>query len=342
MDFDPKSMKESIDRVKAIPNSHYVEQVRPYAESLHPNDKVAQANFLAKALQRKIDLQKDFEKLVTKSYEKREGTKGTFTFEQGWQPGGAAPKAEKEEKTHPLLAYEQKVKAEKAAKEKAAKEKVAPAPHPESPATEASAHADGDIEKLPDVPEEKLKEFFAEKAGEVPPHRKWYWKKWAEASMNKAKIPKEEQEAVWKKVLAQGKVMLAKKTIAGQKVSQAQHEAYIKAQAAKKGATPELMPVVKEKPKAEKPASAAPAGPPKEKGPGPEHPYQYYWKTWANQAAKETGGKAASSDVHEKISGLAKKFVAEKQAAGVKFTGKDLEKFIKAAAKKGGDHPGEI
>lgn len=312
MDFDPKAMKDAIDRVKQIPTSHYVEQLKPYVESLHPNDKAAQNKLLTAAVQRKENLQKDFEQFIGKHFEKREGAKGTFTFEGGWQKEGSKPSAPKAEAG-------------------------GPAP---SPKAEAQAHAGGDVEKLPDVPEEDLKAFFAAKAGEQPPHRKWYWKKWAEAAMNKAKVPKEEQPEVWKKVLAQGKVMVAKKTLAGQKVSQAQHEAYIKAQAAKKGATPEMMPVVQEKPKAEKPA-AAPAAPKPQKAP-PEHPYQYYWKTWANAAAKEATGKGAPSHVHDKISGLAKKFVAEKQAAGAKFTGKDLEKFIKAAAKKGGDHPGEI
>ncbi len=82
--------------------------------------------------------------------------------------------------------------------------------------------------------------------------------------------------------------------------------------------------------------------PPKPKAAGPEHPYEYYWKTWANKAAKAETGKPASPEVHAKISGLAKKFIAQKTLAGSKFTGLDLEKYIQAAAKKKGEHPGDI
>lgn len=369
MDFDPKVMKSAIDAAAAIPNAHYVKELKPYAEAAaKPGKTVAQIQHAA--VQKKMNLQKDFEKFISGHYEKRTGKKGTFTFDGGWQPEGA-PKPEAAPKPEPKSP---------AAKVKAQQQKAAE--EASSTKAEAQAAAEGQVEKLPDATDEQLKTFFEQKAGETPPHRKWYWKKWAEAAMNKAKIPKEEQPEVWKKVLAQGKVMLAKKTLAGQKVSEKQHEAYIKAQAAKKGATPDLMPVVhevkKEKLKmvdvatgkslhaeakqavasgtATEAQKALAAADPEShaslkealkstghylKGEGPEHPYQYYWKSWANAAAKEATGAPASSDVHEKISGLAKKFVAEKQTAGVKFTGKDLEKFIKAAAKKGGEHPGQ-
>lgn len=80
---------------------------------------------------------------------------------------------------------------------------------------------------------------------------------------------------------------------------------------------------------------------PKAEGSGPEHPYEYYWKTWANKAAKAETGKPAPPEVHAKISGLAKKFIAQKTLANAKFTGKDLEKYIQAAAKKQGEHPGD-
>jgi hypothetical protein len=192
-------------------------------------------------------------------------------------------------------------------------------------------------------------------------------------------------------VQAQAKVMLAKHSISGQKVSQDAAKAYIQAQAIKKGASPDEMPHVapsaaKPEPKMKKThaeakelhaymqkkvetKSATPEeeavaavnpdnvhalkkamahigvhveAPPKPKSEGPEHPYEYYWKTWANKAAKEETGKPASPEVHSKISGLAKKFIAKKTLANAKFTGKDLEKYIHAAAKKQGEHPGDI
>ena len=251
----------------------------------------------------------------------------------------------------------------------------------------ATGKGPGTETKVPDAPEHKLKAFFEKHAGKPPPHRKWYWEGWAQAAMNKAGIPKEQHHEIFEKVQAQAKVMLAKHSIAGLKVSQDQAKAYIQAQAIKKGANPDVMPHVEAAPagpKLEKKTHAeakelhaylkkkAHAGnaspeenaivhedpedvpalkkamaaigihvvapPPK----GPEHPYEYYWKTWANKAAKAETGKAAPAEVHAKISGLAKKFVAAKTLAGAKFTGKDLEKYISAAAKKQGEHPGEI
>jgi hypothetical protein len=251
----------------------------------------------------------------------------------------------------------------------------------------ATGKGPGTETKVPDAPEHKLKAFFEKHAGKQPPHRKWYWEGWAQAAMNKAGIPKEQHKEIFHKVQAQAKVMLAKHSIAGQKVSQDQAKAYIQAQAIKKGESPDVMPHVEaspEKPKLEKKThaeakelhaylkkkyqagNASPeenavvhedpedvpalkkamaaigihvvAPPPK----GPEHPYEYYWKTWANKAAKAETGKAAPAEVHSKISGLAKKFIAEKTLKAQKFTGKDLEKYISAAAKKQGEHPGDI
>ena len=246
--------------------------------------------------------------------------------------------------------------------------------------------------KIPDAPAAKVEQFFKDNAGKQPPHRKWYWEGWAQAAMNKAGIPKEQHKEIFEKVQAQAKVMLAKHTLSGQKVSQEAAKAYIQAQAIKKGESPDMMPHVAptgEKPPLEKKTHAEAKeihaylqkkaahgnataeeqealkadpedvhalkksmkaigidveAPPKVKAPGagPEHPYEYYWKTWANKAAKEETGKPAPEDVHSKISGLAKKFIAQKTLAGAKFTGKDLEKYIQAAAKKQGEHPGDI
>jgi len=83
-DFDPKQMSGAIARVASISGPALAASLKPYAESRFPGKPLDQANFIKSVQGRKNTIKRDFEQLITKQYEKREGKVGAFTFSSGW------------------------------------------------------------------------------------------------------------------------------------------------------------------------------------------------------------------------------------------------------------------
>ncbi len=96
MEFDPKVMKSTIDKVEQISDMDYQAQIERYAKSIWPSEVNKRAKFLQQALERKKNLRADFEGFISHLYQKKTGqTKGVFTFNAGWDPTGKAPTAAK-------------------------------------------------------------------------------------------------------------------------------------------------------------------------------------------------------------------------------------------------------
>ncbi len=83
-DFDPASLKPTIEAVERISPEEYTDTLRPYAKTRSKGDPAKEAAFLDAALQRKLDIRKDFEGFFSQLYQMRTGEQGTFTFNSGW------------------------------------------------------------------------------------------------------------------------------------------------------------------------------------------------------------------------------------------------------------------
>lgn len=92
------AMKETLEKVEKLNTADYVKTLKPYVESLHPNQHPEQMALLNKIRRRKIDMRKDLERLVTSVYRgKHNKPAGSFTFDHGWDDGsGVKPKKKKE------------------------------------------------------------------------------------------------------------------------------------------------------------------------------------------------------------------------------------------------------
>jgi hypothetical protein len=85
--------KKTIEKLEKMSTAAYMKATRPYAETIFPKKIQAQNDLLKKMRKRKLDLRKDFEKLITTVYQSKENTdKGVFTFDKGWVPEGSGPK----------------------------------------------------------------------------------------------------------------------------------------------------------------------------------------------------------------------------------------------------------
>lgn len=92
MGFDVQGMQDVVDKVDALPDAAYSEQLQKYAQSIWPTESTKQAKFVKAALERKQNIRPDFEKFVTDLYRKRTGKmSGTFTFAHGWNEAGGIP-----------------------------------------------------------------------------------------------------------------------------------------------------------------------------------------------------------------------------------------------------------
>lgn len=89
VDFDPMHLKGAFEKLHT---SDFDEAgLRNYAAVNPFIEGYAEEEFVGKARSRKNTAKRDFEKFITKQYQKREGKEGTFTFKKGWEPvGGAA------------------------------------------------------------------------------------------------------------------------------------------------------------------------------------------------------------------------------------------------------------
>ena len=97
MDFHVQGLQDTIDKIEALPDAAYSEQLSKYAQSIWPTEPTKQVKFIKAALERKQNLRPDYEKFVTDLYRKRTGKmSGTFTFKHGWnEAGGVAIPAKK-------------------------------------------------------------------------------------------------------------------------------------------------------------------------------------------------------------------------------------------------------
>lgn len=93
MDFDPTQMTPALSKVESMDPLVLERVLTEYAETVTKMQGPAKAYdryaFMKQMLSRKNTLRYDFEKFITGQYEKRTGTKGTFTFKEGWKPEGA-------------------------------------------------------------------------------------------------------------------------------------------------------------------------------------------------------------------------------------------------------------
>lgn len=96
MDFDPKKMLPAIERLEAVSKADYAKEMAPYAKAISSSSggSTTAASFVVNAVKRKTNLRKDFEGFLTDLYQKRTGTKGTFSFDTGWSVGDQPPIAE--------------------------------------------------------------------------------------------------------------------------------------------------------------------------------------------------------------------------------------------------------
>jgi len=103
MDFNPEQMAPALAKLEAMDATKLEGVLEDYAATVTRMKGPAKAYeryaFVKQMLSRRATLRADFEKFITRQYEKREGTPGKFTFDQGWIPEGA----EAREKTHETL-----------------------------------------------------------------------------------------------------------------------------------------------------------------------------------------------------------------------------------------------
>jgi len=88
IDFDPMTLRKPLTKIEDMASEDYLKTLNGYAQASFPGDEVKQYRFRQKALKRKLRLRKDFEDFITKLFEKRTGSKGTFNFEEGWLSEG--------------------------------------------------------------------------------------------------------------------------------------------------------------------------------------------------------------------------------------------------------------
>lgn len=87
--FDPASIKGTIDAVEKIDDATFTAGLVGYAQAVWPEDAAQAAKFYEKAFARKKNIRKDFEAFITDLYKKRTKKEGLFTFNTGWVPEGA-------------------------------------------------------------------------------------------------------------------------------------------------------------------------------------------------------------------------------------------------------------
>lgn len=99
--FNPESLSPYVDQIDKLNTDAYVENYRPYAESMFPGKAAAQEDLLDQIRQRKLHVRKDFEKFLTGLYHKRfaTGGMGGFSFAGGWDSGVDAGPTKKKIKT---------------------------------------------------------------------------------------------------------------------------------------------------------------------------------------------------------------------------------------------------
>jgi hypothetical protein len=88
--FDPASVKGTIDAVENIDDAAYTAGLAGYAQAVWPEDAAQAAKFYEKVFARKKNIRKDFEAFITGLYKKRTKKEGLFTFNTGWVPEGAS------------------------------------------------------------------------------------------------------------------------------------------------------------------------------------------------------------------------------------------------------------
>jgi hypothetical protein len=91
--FDPASIKGTIDAVEKIDDATYTAGLVGYAQAVWPEDAAQAAKFYEKAFARKKNIRKEFEAFITDLYKKRTKKEGLFTFNTGWVPEGATAPA---------------------------------------------------------------------------------------------------------------------------------------------------------------------------------------------------------------------------------------------------------
>lgn len=92
VDFDPKKMRDVLEKIEGIKSEDFDANLLAYAHSLWGAKSEEVDSFVAAARARKLHLRRDFEKFVTKQYQKRTGKEGAFTFDDGWVVAGEKPK----------------------------------------------------------------------------------------------------------------------------------------------------------------------------------------------------------------------------------------------------------
>jgi hypothetical protein len=94
-DFDPRKMRDVLEKIEAIPNDEFDDALREYAKSMWGSKKDEIDSFILRARKRKLHLRRDFEKFITKHYKQRTKLDGEFSFDEGWVPSGEEAKKKK-------------------------------------------------------------------------------------------------------------------------------------------------------------------------------------------------------------------------------------------------------
>jgi hypothetical protein len=92
-EFDPQKMAAGFHTLQTTDLKDYEQQLRAYAvSSPYIENGYAIEEFVQKAISRRNTAKRDFEKFLTKLYQKRSGNEGNFTFADGWIEKGKSPK----------------------------------------------------------------------------------------------------------------------------------------------------------------------------------------------------------------------------------------------------------